>query len=82
MSIAEQLVSQFDRMVRRDGGSLQLVGVEDSCIVVSYRKGTAEQCTQDVCVMPHVELQALMAETLAQRHPGMSVRVVPAQEQQ
>jgi hypothetical protein len=81
MSVAEQLVRQFDRMVRRDGGSLALVAVEGSCIIVAYEPGVASECAADVCVMPHQELQALMSETLARRDPEMSVRVVRAQDQ-
>jgi Fe-S cluster biogenesis protein NfuA len=75
-SIAEILVAQFNRMVRRDGGSVSLLSIEGSCITVAYRPGEIPQCTEGVCVMPHVELQALMAETLTRRHSGMTVRVV------
>jgi len=81
MSIAESLVKQFDRLVKRDGGSVSLVGVKGACITVAYRPGVAAECKEGVCVMPHLELQALMAETLARREPGMSVRVLLEQPQ-
>jgi len=78
MSIAEHLVKQFDRMVRRDGGGLTLVGMEGTCITAAYRPGVAPDCSSGVCIMPHVELQAMMAETLARRDSSLSVRVVLA----
>lgn len=80
MSVAETLVKHFDRMVRRDGGSVALVGVEGACITVRYKPGHAAECDSGVCIMPHVELQALMAEALAQRAPEMSIRVLLAQD--
>lgn len=80
MTLAEDLVRQFDRMVRRDGGSVSLLGVEGSRITVAYKPGVATECRQGVCEMPHLELQALMSETLARRDPTMSVRVVPDQQ--
>lgn len=81
MSTAETLVKQFDRMVRKDGGSLSLIGVEGGCITVAYRPGTAPDCGDGVCIMPHVELQTLMAETLARRDPSLSIRVMLADAQ-
>lgn len=75
MQIAETLVSQFDRMVRRDGGSLTLLGVEGDLIRVGYRLGHDPTCDSGVCIMPHIELQQLMAETLARREPKLTVRV-------
>jgi hypothetical protein len=82
MSTAESLVKQFDRMVKRDGGSVSLIGVEGDCISVAYSPGVAPDCTDAVCVMPHIELQAMMAETLSRRDPTMSIRVVLVERQQ
>jgi hypothetical protein len=81
MSTAESLVKQFDRMVKRDGGSVSLVGVDGSCITVLYKPGVAPDCADGVCIMPHIELQAMMAETLARRDPNLSVRVLLADRQ-
>jgi Fe-S cluster biogenesis protein NfuA len=71
---AETLVRQFDRMVKRDGGSLSLLGAEGSVIRVGYKPGVDPTCDDGSCVMPHFELQQLMAETLARR--AKDVRVV------
>jgi len=50
--------------------------IEGSCITGSYRPGTASECSEGVCIMPHVELQEMMAETLSRRDPTLSVRVL------
>jgi hypothetical protein len=74
-AVATSLVSQFDRVVKRDGGSVVLVGVADDVIRVGYRPGVDASCDSDACVLPHVELQQLMAETLARRDPSLRVVV-------
>ena len=73
--IAEELVAQFDRMVRRDGGSLELVGNEDGVVRVAYRMGSDPTCEGDACVLPDAELQQLMSETLGRRDPSLRVEV-------
>ena len=74
-STASTLISQFDRMVRRDGGAVTLLGVDDSVIRVGYRPGTPADCTDGACLLPDAELQQLMAETLKRRDPTLSVVV-------
>ena len=75
VGFATTLVRQFDRMVERDGGSVVLLDVHNGLIRVGYRPGVDPDCTGDVCVMPHVELQQLMAETLARREASLRVAV-------
>ena len=75
VELATTLVRQFDRMVNRDSGSVVLLGVDDGVIRVGYRPGVDAECTGDVCVMPHVELQQLMTETLARRETSLRVAV-------
>jgi Fe-S cluster biogenesis protein NfuA len=72
---AATLVSQFDRMVKRDGGSLSLLGAEGETIRVAYKPGIDPTCDEGSCVLPHVELQQLMAETLARRADNLRVVV-------
>jgi hypothetical protein len=71
---AETLVRQFDRMVKRDGGSLSLLGADGKVIRVGYKPGVDPTCDEGSCILPHLELQQLMAETLARR--TKEVRVV------
>lgn len=75
MDIATTLVNQFDRMVQRDGGKVSLLGVDGHVIRVGYRPGTDDTCDGDVCVMPHLELEQLMGETLARRDKNLKVVV-------
>ena len=75
MSVGESLVAQFDRMVRRDGGSVSLLGEDGDLIVVGYRPGADPECEDGVCVLPEAELQQLMAETLARQAPALKVVV-------
>jgi hypothetical protein len=73
--VGTALVGQFDRMVRRDGGAVSLLGVDDGVIRVGYRPGVDPDCDDGACTLPHVELQALMAETLGRRDPALRVVV-------
>jgi hypothetical protein len=75
VTVAESLVAQFDRMVQRDGGSLQLLGTEGNVITVGYTVGVDPECAEGVCVLPDAELQALMSETLQRRDPSLQVVV-------
>jgi hypothetical protein len=76
MSVAENIVQQFGRMVQRDGGALRLIGVEGNLIRLGYKAGHDPACTDDgACILPHVELQEMIAETLARRAPDMKVSV-------
>jgi hypothetical protein len=75
VAFATTLVRQFDHMVKRDGGSVVLLAVGDGVIRVGYRPGVDPECTGDVCVMPHIELQQLMTETAARRIASLRVAV-------
>jgi hypothetical protein len=69
------LADQFDRMVRRDGGSVTLLAVADGVIRVGYHPGADPGCDDGSCVLPHLELQQLMTETLARRDASLRVVV-------
>ena len=71
---AQTLVRQFDQMVKRDGGSLSLLGADGEVIRVGYKPGVDPTCDEGSCILPHLELQQLMAETLARC--AKNVRVV------
>jgi hypothetical protein len=75
VTIAESLIAQFDRIVQRDGGSLELLGAEGNVISVGYKLGADPTCADGVCVLPDAELQALMSETLQRRDPSLRVVV-------
>jgi Fe-S cluster biogenesis protein NfuA len=74
-ALGAALAGQFDRMVRRDGGSVSLLGVDGGVIRVAYHPGIDPTCDDGSCVLPQVELQQLMTETLTRRHDSMRVVV-------
>ncbi|MFC0527291.1 hypothetical protein [Phytohabitans kaempferiae] len=79
-SLGAEIVAQFDRMVRRDGGQVVLLESEGEVLRVGYRPGNAgPDCQDDVCVLPQQELHQLMSETLGRRRPGaeLVVEVLP-----
>jgi hypothetical protein len=75
VTIAESLVAQFGRMVQRDGGSLELLGMEGNVITVGYKLGADPSCADGACVLPDAELAALMSETAQRRDPSLRVVV-------
>jgi hypothetical protein len=78
--VGTELVAQFDRMVKRDGGEVTLLSTDADVIRVGYRPGNAgPDCQDDVCVLPQSELHQLMSETLRRRRPGaeLVVEVLP-----
>jgi hypothetical protein len=77
MQTAEKLVQQFERMVRRDGGSLALLGVDGNLIRVGYAAGADADCADGACVLPHRELEELMGEALARYDRTMRIVVEP-----
>jgi hypothetical protein len=74
-SIAQSLVARFSRMVRSDGGSVSLLGVEGDLVRIGYKPGVDPECPDGVCVLPEAELQAMMAEVLAAQDPSLRVVV-------
>jgi hypothetical protein len=75
-SIAPELVAQFDRIVRRDGGEVVLLSAGGDVLRVGYRPGNAgPDCRDDVCILPQEELRQLMGETLQRRSPGAELVV-------
>jgi hypothetical protein len=71
-----QLVAEFDRMVRRDGGEVVLLADDGEVVRVGYRPGNAgPDCRDDVCILPQQELRQLMSETLRRRAPQLRLEV-------
>jgi hypothetical protein len=76
MKVAETLVQQFERMVRSDGGSLELLAAEPGVVRVRYRPGTPpEDCDSGACALPGEELRQLMSEALARRDPALRLEL-------
>jgi Fe-S cluster biogenesis protein NfuA len=77
MTPGQTLVRQFEPMVRRDGGALSLLTEDEALIRIGYRQGRPAECESGTCILPHVELQGLINETLARRAAVARVEVVP-----
>jgi hypothetical protein len=75
MNIGQDLIAQFTHMVRAEGGALSLLGEDDQLIRVGYRMGKDPNCEDGSCVLPHLELEMLMNETLSGRTPAKKVAV-------
>ncbi len=75
MSIAQQLIDSFARMVRMDGGELTVISEQDDRITLGYAAGHDPECTSGACVLPHLELQEMMSEWLGRKAPGTAVTV-------
>ena len=74
--VAETLVRQFDRMVKRDGGSVSLLGVDGEVIRVGYKPGVDPDCDERRRASCRTSsCKQLMAETLARRRDP-TLRVV------
>ena len=76
--VAEQLVEQFDRMVRRDGGSLTIASLEEGTLRVLHHAGSDPACEGDVCVLPSVEIEQMMTEVLERRGSHLRIEVTSA----
>ena len=74
-AVASSLVARFDRMVRRDGGSVRLLAIEGPLLRLGYKPGADPECENGVCILPERELQAMIAEVLAAQAPELRVKV-------
>ena len=77
MTIAGQLIDNFGRIARADGGRLSLISEDERRITIGYAPGRDPECADGACVLPHLELQEMMAEWLARRAPETTVIVRP-----
>jgi hypothetical protein len=75
MTLATELVAQFARIVRSDGGQLTILQDDEAVVRLGYVAGHDAECESGACVLPHFELQTMMREWLARRAPGAKVTV-------
>jgi hypothetical protein len=60
----KRVVEEFGEIVRPDGGSLELLGVEGDLLRVAYRPGRNEQCAS--CVISPENLRDMLLDVLPQ----------------
>jgi hypothetical protein len=62
-------------MATRDGGTLTLAAAEPDSIRFRYHPGSDADCAGDECVLAGAELQTMLRETVARRHPELRIDV-------
>ena len=73
-SPVEFVVEHFNQIVKPDGGSVELLGVEGAAVRVAYVPGVNEQC--ETCVIRADDLAEMMRETLREHDPSVEWVVV------
>jgi Fe-S cluster biogenesis protein NfuA len=67
---AEQVVEQFNEIVKPDGGSVTLVSASDGVLLVRYAPGTNEEC--ETCVMEPDALAGMMRDMVITLDPSIT----------
>lgn len=71
---ARQVVEQFHEIVKPEGGSVSLLGIEGGVLRVRYVAGVNDECAE--CVMEPDALSTMMKDMLGTLDPTISdVRV-------
>ena len=73
-SPVEFVVEHFNEIVKPDGGSVELLGVEGAAVRVAYTPGVNEEC--ETCVIRAEDLADMLRETLKQHDPSVEQVVV------
>lgn len=64
---AEQVVEQFNEIVKPDGGSVTFVSASEGILRVNYSPGTNEEC--EACVMEPDALAGMMQDMVKTLDP-------------
>lgn len=75
MQIAEQLIASFGRIAATDGGQLEALSENETCVRMGYRSGVEADCADGVCALPQAELEAMMRAWLERKAPDMKLEV-------
>jgi len=75
MHIADQLMASFGRIAAADGGQLEVLSEDDSCVRMGYRSGAEADCADGVCSLPQAEIEAMMRAWLARKAPDKKLEV-------
>lgn len=78
-AVADQVVTQFNEIVRPDGGEVTLVALDAGVLHVRYAPGRNEECA--ACVMEPDALAGMMKDMVHALEPSIvDVRVEPIGE--
>ena len=67
---AEQVVEQFNEIVKPDGGSVTFVSATDGVLRVQYAPGSNEEC--ETCVMTADALAGMMKDMVTSLDPSIT----------
>jgi Fe-S cluster biogenesis protein NfuA len=73
-TVVIQVVSQFDEIVKPDGGSVSFVSADDGVLRVHYAPGTNEECA--ACVMSPDALAGMIKDMVISLDPSIKDVVV------
>ena len=68
-AIASQVVTQFNEIVKPDGGEVSLIALEPGVLRVRYVPGQNDEC--ESCVMTSDALAAMMQDMVATLEPSI-----------
>ncbi len=72
--IVEQVVLQFNEIVKPDGGSVSFVSAKDGVLCVRYAPGKNEEC--EACVIEPDTLAVMMKDMLITLDPSIKDVIV------
>jgi Fe-S cluster biogenesis protein NfuA len=73
---AQQVVEQFNEIVKPEGGAVEMLSVDGGVLRVRYVPGTNEECAS--CVLTADELRDMMKESVQTFDPSIeAVEVEP-----
>ena len=67
---AEEVVQQFNEIVKPDGGSVTFVSADEGVLRVRYAPGTNEEC--ETCVMAPDALAGMMKDMVVTLDPSIT----------
>jgi Fe-S cluster biogenesis protein NfuA len=68
-AMAQQVVEQFNEIVKPDGGSVTFVSADDGVLRVRYAPGSNDEC--ETCVMAPDSLAAMMKDMVQGLDPSI-----------
>lgn len=77
MSVANQLLRNFERIAASDGSALSVLEEDDRLIRIGYRSGSPADCADGICSLPQTEIETMMRDWLARKAPDLVLEVVP-----
>jgi len=69
-TVVDQVVSQFNEIVKPDGGAVTLISADDGVLRVRYAPGSNEEC--EACVMSADALAGMIKDMVISLDPSIT----------